>query len=374
MPRINAAYLPTRGLRFRFGYGISAKMPGLLYLYPDPGYLDMQNISATIDGTPYVVYTTRVYDLTNKQLKPMKNRKFEAGADVTLHNGMRFSVTAFHERVNDGFGTLTDEWIAPTVARWASSAVSVEDGKLAYDPQNPTSIDTVLHRIDRPGNCRRSVSRGIEYDFELGRIEATGTSFYLNGSYIVTRNNSSNKIYNTPVGSTTIEQKTMVVYPEGSSTSVDRRYSTALRIVQHIPSIRFVVSATVQAIFYEYNRTINIPEIPVGYVTVDRNHPGATVYVPFTAAQLADPEARFEGFMVKDQIYKSQISNLPETWPPLWSVNLRVTKEVGNGLGFSFYVNNVFFKQPWHKSSISTTLVERNSNLFSYGFEINASF
>ena len=374
MPRINAAYLPTRGLRFRFGYGISAKMPGLLYLYPDPGYLDMQNISATIDGTPYVVYTTRVYDLTNEQLKPMKNRKFEAGADVTLHNGMRFSVTAFHERVNDGFGTLTDEWIAPTVARWASSAVSVEDGKLAYDPQNPTSIDTVLHRIDRPGNCRRSVSRGIEYDFELGRIEATGTSFYLNGSYIVTRNNSSNKIYNTPVGSTTIEQKTMVVYPEGSSTSVDRRYSTALRIVQHIPSIRFVVSATVQAIFYEYNRTINIPEIPVGYVTVDRNHPGATVYVPFTAAQLADPEARFEGFMVKDQIYKSQISNLPETWPPLWSVNLRVTKEVGNGLGFSFYVNNVFFKQPWHKSSISTTLVERNSNLFSYGFEINASF
>ena len=166
----------------------------------------------------------------------------------------------------------------------------------------------------------------------------------------------------------------MVVYPEGSSTSVDRRYSTALRIVQHIPSIRFVVSATVQAIFYEYNRTINIPEVPVGYVTVDRNHPGATVYVPFTAAQLADPEARFEGFMVKDQIYKSQISNLPETWPPLWSVNLRVTKEVGNGLGFSFYVNNVFFKQPWHKSSISTTLVERNSNLFSYGFEINASF
>ena len=149
MPRINAAYLPTRGLRFRFGYGISAKMPGLLYLYPDPGYLDMQNISATIDGTPYVVYTTRVYDLTNEQLKPMKNRKFEAGADVTLHNGMRFSVTAFHERVNDGFGTLTDEWIAPTVARWASSAVSVEDGKLAYDPQNPTSIDTVLHRIDR---------------------------------------------------------------------------------------------------------------------------------------------------------------------------------------------------------------------------------
>lgn len=53
----------------------------------------------------------RVYDLTNEQLKPMKNRKFEAGADVTLHNGMRFSVTAFHERVNDGFGTLTDEWI-----------------------------------------------------------------------------------------------------------------------------------------------------------------------------------------------------------------------------------------------------------------------
>ncbi len=88
MPRINAAYLPTRGLRFRLRH--FSQNAGLLYLYPDPGYLDMQNISATIDGTPYVVYTTRVYDLTNEQLKPMKNRKFEAGADVTLHNGMRF--------------------------------------------------------------------------------------------------------------------------------------------------------------------------------------------------------------------------------------------------------------------------------------------
>ncbi|MFR5870789.1 MAG: hypothetical protein ACLUEV_03295 [Alistipes sp.] len=56
-----------------------------------------------------------------------------------------------------------------------------------------------------------------------------------------------------------------------------------------------------QAIFYEYNRTINIPEIPVGYVTVDRNHPGATVYVPFTAAQLAD-QARFEGLWSRSDL------------------------------------------------------------------------
>lgn len=200
MPRINAAYLPTRGLRFRFGYGISAKMPGLLYLYPDPGYLDMQNISATIDGTPYVVYTTP--GLRSDQRAAETDEKPQVRSRCRRNAAQRDAV------LGDGFPRTRERRVRNTDRRVdrADSGTLGLFGGVRRGPGSSHTIPKIPLRSIR--YCTVSIvratavvrsARGIEYDFELGRIEATGTSFYLNGSYIVTRNNSSNKIYNKPV-------------------------------------------------------------------------------------------------------------------------------------------------------------------------------
>jgi hypothetical protein len=145
--------------------------------------------------------------------------------------------------------------------------------------------------------------------------------------------------------------------------------------VQHIPAINFVVSATVQAVFYDYNHSIQISKLPIGYLKPDVdgewwNDRGGVVYVRFTQEQLDDSEHRFEGFMLKDQIHSSSSTNAPVIWPAIWSINLRATKDINQNLGFSFYVNNMLYYQPWHTSSTGANPVERNSSLFSYGFEM----
>ena len=158
------------------------------------------------------------------------------------------------------------------------------------------------------------------------------------------------------------------MYPEGAgSLSENRQFSTTLRVVQHIPAIRFIVSASAQCLLYEYEHKISSGTKPCGYLYEDN-------YIPFTDSQLSDPEFRFQGYMLKDQIFDTSISNVPVRWPAVWCLDLRVTKELGDKAGFSFYANNVLFNQPWQSNSVSVNKVERNGNLFSYGLEIFLNF
>jgi hypothetical protein len=228
---------------------------------------------------------------------------------------------------------------------------------------------------------------GLEFDFDLGKMKATNTSFYLSGAYTNTVYRSENKQYSGAGKRTT--SNVYVVYPVSPTATQDiKRVSAALRVVQHIPSIRFIVSATAQFIFYDYDRTLYASEYPTGYLksgSVWDGTTASTVYVPFTQEQLqqaagetsATPKedwVTFEGYRLKNEILTNIVTNKPRIWPTVWCMNLRVTKEINNFLGFSFYVNNLFFHQPWQTSSNSSNPVERNSNLFSYGLEMSLNF
>ncbi|MDE7130073.1 MAG: hypothetical protein K2O07_07215, partial [Alistipes sp.] len=250
-----------------------------------------------------------------------------------------------------------------------------------YDPANPSSADTLLHNVTRPGNSDVHISRGIEWDFNLGKIRATNTSFYLTGAYTETEYYSSNLVYNRPQGSAATYENIYVVYTNSSRSTQRRRLTSSLRIVQSIPKLKFVVSGTLQAVLYDYTRSNRALDAPTGYLSPSSEEyvggRGEAIFTPFTQAELAAPdEVTFGGgHKLSDQIFaRSAYSDKAETWPSLWVVNLRVTKDVTRFLGLSFYVNNMFFSQPWHKSSISTSESERNSNLFSYGFEVYLNF
>ena len=138
-------------------------------------------------------------------------------------------------------------------------------------------------------------------------------------------------------------------------------------MVQHIPVIRFIVSASAQCILYEYDHEVSSGTRPLGYIY-------GSEYIKFTEDQLDDVEFNFHGYMLKDQIFDTRISNVPVTWPAIWCLDMRVTKEIGDKAGFSFYANNVLFSQPWQSNSVSVSKVERNGGLFSYGLEIFLNF
>lgn len=381
-PRLNASLHPAEWLGLRFGFGISEKTPSLMMLYPDKSYFDFMNLNYTDAADNYIgVYTTRVFDHTPRNIRSMRSTKLEAGIDITTRHGQRFSIVAFRDKVRNGFSSDNSEWVALVFDRWAASDIVSDSGQLTYDPEHPSSVDTLLHNVTRPGNSDVHISKGIEWDFNLGKIRPTNTSFYLTGAYTQTEYYSSNLVYNRPQGSATTYEKVYVVYTNSSRSTQRRQLTSSLRIVQSIPRLKFVVSGTVQAVLYDYTRSNRALDAPIGYLSPAPGSyvagRGAAVFTPFTEQEIASPEGVTfgGGHKLSDQILpRSAYSDKAETWPSLWVVNLRVTKDVTRFLGLSFYVNNVFFSQPWHKSSISTSESERNSNLFSYGFEVYLNF
>lgn len=367
-PRLNIAVNPERYLSLRLGYGISEKVPSLQDLYPSPDYYDFYNMSVSDGQKSYYLYSTRVFDNKPVSIKTMRGTKYELGFDVRLDNGMSFSVVGYHEKVSRGFGSDNSEWKTLVFDVWNAADVTFTGQKPIYDQQNPSRRDTVLYNLIRPGNPKSRRNRGIEFDFNFGKINATNTSFYLSGAWSETRSSSSNLGYKLPVGEARNYGPVYVVYPESSySFSENRRFSATLRVVQHIPVIRFIVSASAQCILYEYDHEVSSGTRPLGYIY-------GSEYIKFTEDQLDDIEFNFHGYMLKDQIFDTRISNVPVTWPAIWCLDMRVTKEIGDKAGFSFYANNVLFSQPWQSNSVSVSKVERNGGLFSYGLEIFLNF
>ena len=367
-PRLNIAVNPVRYLSLRLGYGISEKVPSLQDLYPSPDYYDFYNMSVSDGQKSYYLYSTRVFDNKPVSIKTMRGTKYELGFDVRLDNGMSFSVVGYHEKVSRCFGSDNSEWKTLVFDVWNAADVTFTGQKPIYDQQNPSRRDTVLYNLIRPGNPKSRRNRGIEFDFNFGKIKATNTSFYLSGAWSETRSSSSNLGYKLPVGEARNYGPVYVVYPESSySFSENRRFSATLRVVQHIPVIRFIVSASAQCILYEYDHEVSSGTRPLGYIY-------GSEYIKFTEDQLDDIEFNFHGYMLKDQIFDTRISNVPVTWPAIWCLDMRVTKEIGDKAGFSFYANNVLFSQPWQSNSVSVCKVERNGGLFSYGLEIFLNF
>lgn len=367
-PRLNIAVNPVRYLSLRLGYGISEKVPSLQDLYPSPDYYDFYNMSVSDGQKSYYLYSTRVFDNKPVSIKTMRGTKYELGFDVRLDNGMSFSVVGYHEKVSRCFGPDNSEWKTLVFDVWNAADVTFTSQKPIYDQQNPSRRDTVLYNLIRPGNPKSRRNRGIEFDFNFGKINATNTSFYLSGAWSETRSSSSNLGYKLPVGEARNYGPVYVVYPESSySFSENRRFSATLRVVQHIPVIRFIVSASAQCILYEYDHEVSSGTRPLGYIY-------GSEYIKFTEDQLDDIEFKFHGYMLKDQIFDTRISNVPVTWPAIWCLDMRVTKEIGDKAGFSFYANNVLFSQPWQSNSVSVSKVERNGGLFSYGLEIFLNF
>lgn len=343
-PRLNIAVNPERYLSLRLGYGISEKVPSLQDLYPSPDYYDFYNMSVSDGQKSYYLYSTRVFDNKPVSIKTMHGTKYELGFDVRLDNGMSFSVVGYHEKVSRGFGTDNSEWKTLVFDVWNAADVTFTGQKPIYDQQNPSRRDTVLYNLIRPGNPKSRRNRGIEFDFNFGKINATNTSFYLSGAWSETRSSSSNLGYKLPVGEARNYGPVYVVYPESSySFSENRRFSATLRVVQHIPAIRFIVSASAQCILYEYDHEVSSGTRPLGYIY-------GSEYIKFTEDQLDDIEFNFHGYMLKDQIFDTRISNVPVTWPAIWCLDMRVTKEIGDKAGFSFYANNVLFSQPWQSN------------------------
>jgi outer membrane receptor for ferrienterochelin and colicin len=365
-PRINLGYDLTKSFTLRAGYGLTAKAPSLLYLYPQEAYFDMKNLDyyAQNAAERLLITTTRVYNAANPQLKMAVNHKKELGFDWRFSDNRRFTVTAYHEHLKNGYNFNT------TLRTVKIMALEIDTIGARPAGQQPEVVklrtDNRFADYNEPTNDVEIINKGIEFDLDLGRFEPIRTSFVLNGALMNTRTTSTGNylLKMAPLVARNVDPDKLAIFAPGRG-STDERFTTTLRMIHHIPALRFIVTLSAQTIWISKNKYLGYDSIPIGYI---QRSDGAAIWLDATERSKITRNDR-ELFMNISQEYYQE-----ESWKPLFLFNLRLTKEIGRHVGFSFYANNVTMSNPLQESNRwRGQFTRRNLPLF-FGSEIKFSF
>lgn len=344
------------------GYGLSNKMPTLLYLYPDNVYYD--NVSLSKYGNEAkdrlaLISTDVIANTANGSLRPAHTRKWEAG--VSLRKGQVSAfVTYFNERHTHEFGFAPQLYLAqytrydvPATATDPSYDAATGDVTYVYNSQRLTATKTQATDMmtwSRPDNNARSLKHGIEYGIDLGMLKPLHTSLSINGAWFhVARTeetaslNYINRNYNY-----------VPLMPSGYGTIKDR-VNTTFRFITHLPAVKMIFTTSVQVVWYEgermvYNdddgnsrcRTIRYQDRdylavdPLGFYDKQGQY---TAWQP----QMAD-DATLVLMMSRYQTYAFE-RDVVKPWALL---NFRFTKEIGRLAELSFTANNFTNTRRWH--------------------------
>ena len=370
-PRVNLSFSPVKWLDVKAAFGKNAKTPGLTHLYPDLKYVDRMIVNYGT-GNPdeqYMLYDTRIIHVNNSKLKNSTTTRYEVGFDVKLPKDRMISISAFRDKNDLGFGSLS-QYMTYAFDYYDISNGGVvpnpEGGKPTVDYSKPFRRDTVMTTTGEMGNTSGSVNEGVEFEINLGKINPIRTDLYLRGGYTRSELYSSAPLYTRPVGySGDVDSSPFrIAYSSKLQKDIDKQFSTQLQAVCHIPKLKIVGSATFQVIWYNYSKSTNSKRIPMGYLD------NKLVYHEITQAMLDDPDYKIQGYKLQDQIIDPQVSDAIKQ-PVLWLMNFRLTKNISDFAGFSFYVNNLPYYEPWQHSNQTKTLSERNKNTFAFGVELS---
>ncbi len=385
-PRLNMTFTVSRWLEIHGGIGLNSKAPGLDYLYPDKKYDD--RVAANYmpqdnKAGQLLAYHTQVYDVAySKGLKNATTTKIELGLDLKLPGQRKLSFLAYHDRTPNGFGSVADYFTYESKVFTADKGLNITPGgTTTIDYDNPARRDLVFMTKGTVGNSNTTVNKGVELDFDLGEIKALHTSLFFSGAYSETKtwsNQSPTQSVPEKLLPTNYSNNNLtpfkVVYPAGQDYDQYRRFINTLRLVTNIPRLRMVASFTAQAIWYDYSYNYVATKKPIGLIDTNLAYhsiptDGQNGYLDMAGNYYATAPANIDVVKISDLTLRSSES-VPTKNPITWNLSGRLTKELGKIGGFSLYVNNLMYYEPYLKSNHTTTLTQRNTTSFSYGVEL----
>lgn len=386
-PRLNASFSVTKWLDIRGGIGLNSKTPGLDYLYPDKKYDDRVAVNYMPQGEDKkddqrLIYHTQVYDVQrSKNLKNATTTKVEFGIDIKLPGNRILNILAYHDKTPNGFGPATQYFVYQSNYYNDVTGISIVNGQITGG--TPSRTDQVFITTGAIGNTNTTVNKGIEFNFDFGSIKPLNTKLLFSGAY------SETKTWSTDMNATNAKAAYItqdynqfnttpfkVVYPSALDYDKYRRFINTLQIVTNIPRLRMVASFTAQAIWYDYTYSFTATKNAIAYIT-----PDLTYHEISESMQngYLDMKGNYYAEKPIDGTFTAKISDLgvngsnsvPTKNPITWNLQGRLTKEFGKIGGLSLYVNNVSYYEPYLKTNTSNSLVQRNTNKFSYGVELN---
>ena len=364
-PRFNASLdIIPNVFAIQGGYGIAAKMPSLLYLYPEDAYFEYVNMNELMnENIPaderLLITTTKVHKIDNSDLKIARNHKAEIGFNLYLGKS-RLNVTAYQERLKNGYtlGQTFDTFHPFMYNEYTRNA----NGEVIL-----ASANSVLSTYAKPTNNLNLETKGVEFDLNIGRIDAIRTAFQLNGSWMRTKSWRDGYDFYDDSGDNGADRKPIAVYFQEGNASYRQQFVTTLRATHNIPRIGFVVTMTAQAVWNQSNwKTYGNDSIPVGYLALEDAKFNQFEEGKYTTQDQLKADGY--SYMIQNVSHNDAIK---ESYSPYFCFNLNVTKEISDMLRVSFFANNMFRSYPRRESKRNPGDFTVMNNRYFFGLELS---
>ena len=447
-PRFNAKYtiLQRQGrerksvkeLSFRASWGEAVKLPSFSILFPMPTYRDVRVFTSTTNSSneSFLAYFIEPRSIVyNPDLKWQRNRMLEAGVETDIF-GNRISLTGFWTRTLNSYRISTHydrtTYSYTPDASLSSVTIPADDRVFSIDHNSgvvtvsdktgslgPQQLDYITYKELAlsyfPDNETNPIDRyGIEWVIDFARIKPINTDIRLDGTWYSYKSIGANMIEYSPYTQRSAADNMpypYIGYYYGdnavSNGSESRTLRMNLTVTTHIPKVRMILSAKLEACLLRYSRTLS--ETSDGKEiakTVSTQSDilsliGESIYAgdnfvvrfPEYYSSFDDPTPRDYLSTLKaareggDMNFFSDLSRLAygsnvlytmakDYYSPYFSANFSITKEIGDLASISFYANNFFVNRSQIWSSKSRTFLSASSYVpkFYYGLTLRLKF
>ena len=371
-PRVNAKWdfpairLGSRNLKLSLagGYGVTTKMPTVSQLFPQVHYNDFIQLNYYDVLNPlehsHVSLRTYIDDVTNYQLKPAVNHKWEVRLSASIGNN-HFSITYFKEKMSSGFRNMA--FYQPyAYTKYDANGIQAEyvTGPPLLDTI-PSQAVTVLGGYSMVGNGSRLDKEGIEFTINTARWRKLATALTITGAWFRSTYTNSMMLYD-PVSDVvdgSPVRNSYIGYYNYNEGRVNNRFNTNFMFDTQITRWGLVFTTTVQCMWWVSTRNLWQNGVPESYLDVADGQ-----LHPYTTTSQSDPVLQFLTRTYNDNLFNTL------TTPIALYVNLKATKKVGKHLQIAVFANRLIDYLPDYKSN--GLMVRRTSDPY-FGMELNFS-
>ena len=199
-------------------------------------------------------------------------------------------------------------------------------------------VNNIFVSHTTPMNSLSTVNKGIEYELNLGRIDAIRTSINVNGAYMNVKKVNNNHTYSSGTSANNLEHH-IGVYEKGVSRNLNEVFNTTFRFTHNIPQVGFVVTLAAQANWFTKTWTEYGNDTMFQY------------YIDYKDGKVKD----FLPSMKDDPEFANLFETpnerrfIKEKYDPYVIFNINVSKEIGDFLTASFFANNIFNTRPLYE-------------------------
>lgn len=339
-PRINSNWKLTSNLSWNFAYGIATKAPALSQISPGNQYIDIPLVNAYNGFAAQSVYLvhTQVFEMNDIDLRPYKSYTFETGFSLDA-KPLRISALAFSRTNKNGFASTTQ--VFPITL--PNYDVTPQSGqKPLYVPNG--NFKTWHLTYSKFTNSDFSRNKGIEFMLATDKIRVLQTSFSMSTAFYHSNAlNSAEQANFGPNGQQKIDTSKTAWYgvfkdQAQSSTTIKSTFVTNT----HIPALRMAIMFSGELFWMSRSKYMHSSIYPVAYLDRYGN------YFPLTQEQAMSEEYNH----LRKKADSEAVSYLPSFVYP--NVSMRLSKEIGDMLRFSFNAYNVFNIRPQHNTGGGT--------------------